>query len=199
MSVYEFRANNKTYHLLNVFSDEGKALEYSKEIKEESKSWYNGRYWYASVLIKELDDGKFGVYRARMENENPIAEYFLAGVGAAAGSWIFGKVASKKRNPMNNPITVQWEQYSGMEERYQMGPSMKYGPKGNPLVAVDVCPKCGRKRGQRHMATMKTPSIATLERWLNDGVAKATDGCRVEPDGSCPHGHNSWMKVLGMI
>ena len=30
---------------------------------------------------------------------------------------------------------------------------------------------------------LKPPSIATMERWANDGVAKATDGCKVEPDG----------------
>ena len=41
------------------------------------------------------------------------------------------------------------------------------------------------------------PSIATMERWLEAGVAKATDGCRVEPDGTCPHGKRSWLVVLG--
>lgn len=45
----------------------------------------------------------------------------------------------------------------------------------------------------------KAPSIKTMERWMNDGVAKATDGCRVEPDGTCPHGARSWMMVLGVI
>lgn len=43
------------------------------------------------------------------------------------------------------------------------------------------------------------PSMAMLERWVSDGVAKATDGCRVEPDGECPHGHKSWLLVLGWI
>jgi len=47
--------------------------------------------------------------------------------------------------------------------------------------------------------TTKPPSIKTMERWMNDGVAKATDGCRVEPDGVCPHGHPSWMMRLGVI
>jgi hypothetical protein len=44
---------------------------------------------------------------------------------------------------------------------------------------------------------MKRPSLATLERWAADGVAKATDGCRVEPDGTCPHGCESWILRLG--
>jgi Zn finger protein HypA/HybF involved in hydrogenase expression len=69
----------------------------------------------------------------------------------------------------------------------------------SPLVAVPECPKCHRKQGERHLAKGKRPSINTLEKWSNDGVAKATDGCRVEPDGTCEHGHNSWMKVMGMI
>jgi len=45
----------------------------------------------------------------------------------------------------------------------------------------------------------KVPSTATLARWSFDGVAKATDGCKVEPDGRCPHGAESWLLVLGMI
>jgi hypothetical protein len=32
-----------------------------------------------------------------------------------------------------------------------------------------------------------------------DGVADATDGCSVEPDGVCPHGHPSWLLRLGLI
>jgi len=46
---------------------------------------------------------------------------------------------------------------------------------------------------------MKEPSVKTMEKWLNDGGAKATDGCWVEPDGECPHGTKSWLLVLGLI
>lgn len=45
----------------------------------------------------------------------------------------------------------------------------------------------------------KQPSMATLERWMDDGVAQATDGCYVEPDGVCEHGAKSWLIVLGLI
>jgi len=45
----------------------------------------------------------------------------------------------------------------------------------------------------------RRPSAATLARWSNDGIAKATDGCRVEPDGTCPHGHPSWLLKLGLV
>lgn len=47
--------------------------------------------------------------------------------------------------------------------------------------------------------TMKTPSLTTLKRWQSDGGCEATDGCWVEPDGTCEHGCESWLLVLGMI
>ena len=43
------------------------------------------------------------------------------------------------------------------------------------------------------------PSQAQLEQWLFAGVVEATDGCRVEPDGTCQHGHQSWLLELGYI
>lgn len=43
------------------------------------------------------------------------------------------------------------------------------------------------------------PGLATLETWSDNGIAKALDGCRVEPDGTCPHGAPSWMLVIGVI
>lgn len=45
----------------------------------------------------------------------------------------------------------------------------------------------------------KRPSIATMQRWMMDGVAKATDGCEVEPDGTCEHGKPSWLIQEGII
>ena len=32
-----------------------------------------------------------------------------------------------------------------------------------------------------------------VTRWMYDGIAEAVDGCRVEPDGYCPHGYPSWF------
>lgn len=47
---------------------------------------------------------------------------------------------------------------------------------------------------------IKQPSVATLERWESQkGQVRATDGCWVEPDGTCPHGAKSWMIELGLI
>ena len=45
----------------------------------------------------------------------------------------------------------------------------------------------------------KKPSVKVMTKWMMDGVAKATDGCRVEPDGVCSHGHPSWLLLLNVI
>lgn len=45
----------------------------------------------------------------------------------------------------------------------------------------------------------RRPSLATLERWMEEGGCKATDGCWVEPDGECEHGARSWLLVMGLI
>lgn len=66
-------------------------------------------------------------------------------------------------------------------------------------VADPICPTCKRTQGAQHVATTKAPCMATLERWAYDGIARATDGCVVEPDGYCPHGHQSWILRLGMV
>ena len=47
--------------------------------------------------------------------------------------------------------------------------------------------------------TTAQPSIEELEEFEEDGGCLATDGCWVETDGTCPHGHPSWLLVLGMI
>lgn len=43
----------------------------------------------------------------------------------------------------------------------------------------------------------KPPSIRTMEKWMDDGVARAVDGARVEPDGVSPDGAPSWISVIG--
>jgi hypothetical protein len=42
--------------------------------------------------------------------------------------------------------------------------------------------------------------VEILHAWqFQDGGAEATDGCWVEPDGVCPHGHPSWLLKLGVL
>lgn len=47
--------------------------------------------------------------------------------------------------------------------------------------------------------TTDQPDMETLLAWFMDGDCEATDGCIVEPDGVCPHGHPSWLLKLGMM
>lgn len=48
--------------------------------------------------------------------------------------------------------------------------------------------------------TTSAPSMETLEDWVFDvEMPQATDGCIIEPDAVCEHGHPSWMIVLGLI
>ncbi len=47
--------------------------------------------------------------------------------------------------------------------------------------------------------TEPQPDIEQLEEWTFEGVGEATDGCFVENDGTCPHGHRSWLLYLGYI
>jgi len=44
------------------------------------------------------------------------------------------------------------------------------------------------------------PYVELIQSWISDdGGCEATDGCWVEPDGICPHGHPSWALYLGYI
>jgi hypothetical protein len=45
----------------------------------------------------------------------------------------------------------------------------------------------------------ETPDLDTLMAWVDEGISEATDGCVVEPDGTCPHGCPSWLLILGLI
>ena len=42
------------------------------------------------------------------------------------------------------------------------------------------------------------PSIDTMTGWSDRAGCEATDGCWVETDGWCEHGHVSWLIYLGL-
>ena len=56
-----------------------------------------------------------------------------------------------------------------------------------------------QKRSHWPEPTIERPDLETLEEWDLDGGCEATDGCWVEPDGVCQHGHPSWLLRLGYI
>ena len=53
---------------------------------------------------------------------------------------------------------------------------------------------------QEEVIQMRRPSLEELQRQVEeDGGCEATDGCVVEPDGTCDHGQPSWLLALGLI
>jgi hypothetical protein len=47
--------------------------------------------------------------------------------------------------------------------------------------------------------TTDDPTEEQIEEWMLDSTCEATDGCDVEPDGQCPHGHPSWLIRLEIV
>ena len=47
--------------------------------------------------------------------------------------------------------------------------------------------------------TTDVPDVEMIFDMLDEGVCEATDGCEVEPDGVCQHGHPSWLLADGLI
>lgn len=66
------------------------------------------------------------------------------------------------------------------------------------------CESCGRKPDPdtgrtKHRIVGERPTEELIESWIFGDVCEATDECEVEPDGTCEHGHRSWLLVLGLI
>ena len=47
--------------------------------------------------------------------------------------------------------------------------------------------------------TSLQPDDDEIMEMVMDGECEATDGCNVEPDGTCEHGHPSWALREGLI
>jgi len=47
--------------------------------------------------------------------------------------------------------------------------------------------------------TVECPDLHELTEAQSEGGCEATDGCWVEPDGCCEHGHPSWLIRLGLV
>ena len=65
--------------------------------------------------------------------------------------------------------------------------------------------RCISKCGTHNFLTGKfsaffnPPSIATMGKWMDSGIAKTPTGHKTEPDGHGPDGFPSWLLILGMI
>lgn len=47
--------------------------------------------------------------------------------------------------------------------------------------------------------TEPIPTDEEIEEWVLDSVCEATDGCEIEHDNFCEHGHASWLMYLGLV
>lgn len=53
--------------------------------------------------------------------------------------------------------------------------------------------------GHQHKRIKKIPGTKTLQKYMFNGICPTPDGCKVEPDGTCPHGWDAWLKIMGVI
>lgn len=54
---------------------------------------------------------------------------------------------------------------------------------------------------QNKQIELTEPTLEQLQEWDAQGFCEAAceHGCIVEPDGTCEHGKESWLLVLGFI
>jgi hypothetical protein len=70
----------------------------------------------------------------------------------------------------------------------------------NPHPRTDAPPTANPPATRKEVNPMRRPSLEELQRQVEeDGGCEATDGCFVEPDGTCEHGQPSWLLALGLI
>jgi hypothetical protein len=70
---------------------------------------------------------------------------------------------------------------------------------GGAAGGVPVTMKLRCSSLPRYFTKFKVPSLKTMEKWSDDGVAKSMLGQRVEPDGYDDAGSPSWMLAMGII
>ena len=74
------------------------------------------------------------------------------------------------------------------------------GANPEPSPRTDAPPTANHRSAWKEVNPMRRPSLEELQRQLEeDGGCEATDGCWVEPDGTCDHGQPSWLLALGLI
>jgi hypothetical protein len=89
----------------------------------------------------------------------------------------------------------------------RLRPLPQRAPARGPVGGREPGPRTEDGRAPRHqhhrreeVNRMRRPSLEELQRQVEeDGGCAATDGCSVEPDGTCDHGQPSWLLVLGLI
>jgi hypothetical protein len=113
-----------------------------------------------------------------------------------------------ERQRLEALILITLEAYDGLcldtvEERHRLATILTSAIVTAVKEEAEVIPqeiKQEQKRSRWPEPTTERPDLETLEEWeFEDGGCEATDGCWVEPDGVCEHGHPSWLLRLGYI
>ena len=95
-----------------------------------------------------------------------------------------------------------WQAPPGRWRAARSGPCPTWGSVvgREPGTAVDGRAPHRQPHPWKEVKAMSRPSREELLRQSEeDGGCEATDGCWVEPDGSCEHGKPSWLLALGLI
>lgn len=67
------------------------------------------------------------------------------------------------------------------------------------VVAANVTFSAFARSLPSYFSKIKVPSLKTMEKWSDDGIAKSVLGHKVEPDGFDHEGSPSWLIVMGLI
>jgi hypothetical protein len=98
----------------------------------------------------------------------------------------------------------------------ELGPSSTFDPESNKMKEVWDATGARIDRLNEHHRRLDAEVGVNTERWPEPTVSEpdelsvaedaafgdlveATDGCLVEPDGVCEHGHPSWAMKWGLI
>ncbi len=72
--------------------------------------------------------------------------------------------------------------------------------RSNATFMVATREMTGETFKTRHFLNFfRAPSVATMEKWMDSGIARTVTGDKTEPDGYGPDGAPSWLLALGMI
>jgi hypothetical protein len=83
-------------------------------------------------------------------------------------------------------------------ESHHLGAWAKAG-RPEPCPCPNPVPMIQDPTVTRDKLYVHPPSGKTLMAWSMDSVCEATDGCTVEPDGTCEHGSVSWLRVMHLV
>ena len=77
--------------------------------------------------------------------------------------------------------------------------AIAFDPAGSLFTATLASDPTVSFRTRHFQSFFRAPGLATMEKWMDDGIARTVTGERTEPDGYGSDGAPSWLLALGMI